>query len=1090
MRFIKVLLIAAVSALLFAGVAQADDTDIYITPHSSSGSEPLVMFSLDYRSNLGSTVSCNAICQQAFIDHGIPASDLPSSFTFFDILRLSLKAVLLNTSGFKIGLMLNHDNSCKGSTTSGPSAGHCSNGGYIALGFEDLNDTSLDDFMAKLDSMPTPQGNVSHSYQGKELFFELFRYLTGQAPYNDYDGWTDYGTTSADNLPTDNPGASWDTSIIDTNGNYISPLDSTSTCAKIFTVNFMFQVSNQEDDSDSAITDTTNNGGMGGINLSGNNNSFDTVISYLNSADLANGSYGTVPNLDGIQSVTSYFIIDPSHINTTTNGYAVAGNTDHALELSSDPTKLIDTINSVIKQILSVSTTFVAASVPVNVFNRAEVVDNVYIALFEAESTPAWPGNLKKLKLGTVTLADGSTTLQLQDANGNAAVGGDGRINYDALTFWTNSAALPAPDTSKNEVAGADGRSVARGAAGQMIPGYLPSATQTSAPPPYGDPSSTRTVYYYTGSGTSLTQLTPSLSTDTTLQSDFGVSTSTDLATLIDYALGNDVNGADPTQARSWILGDALHSRPLPVNYGAANGFSATNPEIYIAMGTDDGLMHFFLNTTSSGGQSGQEAWSFMPKEVMPIEKTLADSTSTAAHPYGVDGAPTIYTIDKNQNGTIETPDDSVWLYFGLRRGGRAYYGMDVTDPTSPKMLWKITNSTSGFEELGYTFSQPRAGQVYIDGAATPVVIFAGGYDPNKDSRSGAGSNDSMGRGIFVVNAQTGALIWRAVPSSSNGVTNSRADDTYVDTDLTDSIPSDITAVDTDGDGYLDRIYVGDTGGNVWRVDMPAYNSSQDGTHSTTYRWQIQRVATIGRHDPATHGTQDDRRFFHRPDFVQSRDPSTGTAFDAVLIGTGNRANPLDNGYNTTNKTPDNWFYMIKDYTTTVRTTVLTTTPTPYYQASFADITSDCLQTGTATSCGLDLTDGWKLDLNHGTGEKNLATPLTIAGTIFFTTYLPPGGSSDAATCGPSEGSGLLYAVDLQTGSAVKNYNTADDSANQATDTPNSAADRVETLKSGGIPAEVVSVPPDKVLRPDLTLESTGGDTRWRTFWYQVQSGG
>ena len=28
--------------------------------------------------------------------------------------------------------------------------------------------------------MPTPQGNVSHTYQGKELFFEFFRFLTGQ----------------------------------------------------------------------------------------------------------------------------------------------------------------------------------------------------------------------------------------------------------------------------------------------------------------------------------------------------------------------------------------------------------------------------------------------------------------------------------------------------------------------------------------------------------------------------------------------------------------------------------------------------------------------------------------------------------------------------------------------------------------------------------------------------------------------------------------------------------------------------------------------------------------------------------------------
>ncbi len=34
------------------------------------------------------------------------------------------------------------------------------------------------------------------------------------------------------------------------------------------------------------------------------------------------------------------------------------------------------------------------------------------------------------------------------------------------------------------------------------------------------------------------------------------------------------------------------------------------------------------------------------------------------------------------------------------------------------------------------------------------------------------------------------------------------------------SIPSDISRVDTNGDGYVDRLYVGDTGGLMWRFDI------------------------------------------------------------------------------------------------------------------------------------------------------------------------------------------------------------------------------------------------------------------------------
>ena len=39
-------------------------------------------------------------------------------------------------------------------------------------------------------------------------------------------------------------------------------------------------------------------------------------------------------------------------------------------------------------------------------------------------------------------------------------------------------------------------------------------------------------------------------------------------------------------------------------------------------------------------------------------------------------------------------------------------------------------------------------------------------------------------------------------------------------------------------------------------------------------------------------------------------------------------------------------------------------------------------------------------------------------------------------------------------------------------------------LQSLGIPAEVVSIPPNKILRPDLQIDNVDVATRWRTFWY------
>ena len=152
-------------------------------------------------------------------------------------------------------------------------------------------------------------------------------------------------------------------------------------CTKTYALNFLFQVSNQEDNSDAAILDTKPFGGMAGINLSGKNNSFDTVIKYLNDVDLGDGTFGTVGVLDGTQNVVSYFLVDPAKINTKTSGYATAGGTGVPLEFSDDPDALVQTLNNIFNSILSISTTFVAPSVPVNVFNRAQIVDEVFLAL-------------------------------------------------------------------------------------------------------------------------------------------------------------------------------------------------------------------------------------------------------------------------------------------------------------------------------------------------------------------------------------------------------------------------------------------------------------------------------------------------------------------------------------------------------------------------------------------------------------------------------------------------------------------------------------------------------------------------------------
>jgi type IV pilus assembly protein PilY1 len=648
-KFLKASITTALASLIFTiGAAHADDTDVYMNPGAGlpEGSEPMIMFSLDYRPNLAATVCNNGECDNLITEGWLQEQD---SYVFFDVLRAVMEKVFDPLEGVRVGLMLNHDNinNCEGFGQT-----YCSNGGYIAMGFELFEEgpsDAKDKFHTILASMPTPAGDRSHSYQGKELFFEFFRYLTGQGVYNAHNGYTDYGTSKEMNLDEidpdltwDQPAVSWDTAIetkesgSDVRPQYVTPFDSAGACSKVYTVNLMFGVSNQDADSDVAIEKPVLSGGFGS-----EQKEFPDVIQYLNDADLASGRYGSAPDLDDKQNVISYFIVDETKI-TLTRDYARAGGTGVPLALSENPDELVATLQEVLRQILSVSTTFVAASVPVNVFNRAEITDNVFIALFQVDEQkrPSWVGNVKKLKLTGAN--DSSASATLVDVNDAPAIAADGRIRFDALTYWTDPDTLPDPDLDAGEVAGRDGRVVARGGAGQKIPGFVNGSPEETNGP------GGRTIYY--DHPTSTTSVLRPLNVDSTtaanLVSDFEVATAEEAEVLIAFARGLDVDDldddGDKNDAREWLFGDALHSRPLPINYGSYGSYTdPSNSAIYLAVATNDGMLRMILNTEPGvDGESGREVWAFMPRNAMKAQKTLRENGSGVEHPYTVDGAP------------------------------------------------------------------------------------------------------------------------------------------------------------------------------------------------------------------------------------------------------------------------------------------------------------------------------------------------------------------------------------------------------------------------------------------------------------------
>ena len=298
---------------------------------------------------------------------------------------------------------------------------------------------------------------------------------------------------------------------------------------------------------------------------------------------------------------------------------------------------------------------------------------------------------------------------------------------------------------------------------------------------------------------------------------------------------------------------------------------------------------------------------------------------------YFMDGPIGVLTTDVNNDGALSSAGgDKVQLFIGMRRGGRLIYALDVSNPASPQFMWKKDNATnSDWAELGQTWSEPKVATINLAGTATKVLIFGAGYDPAYDDQDPVTvDNRSMGRGIYVVKASDGSIIWR---TGGTGTTSSSyvAGTPYYKqiTGMDYPIPSDVVLIDRNANGTVNRLYVGDTG-EMSGVSILA--KCQPITRLTCGR--CTRLATVGfaqtsgNADTANAAKTQRRKFLYAPDVVVSKDAFG--AYDAVLIGSGDREHPF-NGYGAARKnklgssyddpghpatdTVLNRFYMFKD---------------------------------------------------------------------------------------------------------------------------------------------------------------------------------
>lgn len=205
-------------------------------------------------------------------------------------------------------------------------------------------------------------------------------------------------------------------------------------------------------------------------------------------------------------------------------------------------------------------------------------------------------------------------------------------------------------------------------------------------------------------------------------------------------------------RVRSNPIGDIVHSAPFHYK-----------DVIYI--GANDGMLH------AIDAGTGQEIFCYVPAIVYDHLSSLA--IPAYSHKYYVDSTPTVTSVNGKDI-----------LVCGLGKGGKGYFGLNVTSPDEPAALWEYT----GDDDLGYSFSDANI----VKTSDGKMVVFGNGYD-----------SVSQTAALFLLNPETGELVKKldTLTTGCNGLSTPRV-------------------VDVDADGVADFAFAGDLQGNLWKFDL------------------------------------------------------------------------------------------------------------------------------------------------------------------------------------------------------------------------------------------------------------------------------
>jgi len=961
-HFLKSWLVTALLAFHFS--AMAEDIDLFVGAPPSTTEVPNVLIIVDNTANWNAAFT-NEMAALVATLNGLPADK------------------------FRVGIMFSNETGSPNNITKG---------GYVRAAIRLMNSGNKTKYQNLINSF-NKTGDAGNGGISSLVMAEAYRYFSAGAPYGGNGKVkTDYTGNTSGTAQSNAVYALAGNALASFNGTqYVSPI--TAGCQK----NFIIYLSNGAPQDNIPVINQANS-----MLTAAGGSTTAIPISPSGSQDNASDEWARFMKKSSLAVIT--YTVDVDKVTTgqgpgwTALLKSMAGvSSGKYFDVANNGAQIADALNSIFSEIQSVNSVFASVSLPVSVNTQGTYLNQVYIGMFrpDQDSFPRWNGNLKQYKLGF-----NGGTLKLLDADDSSAIssGGSGFIAECARSFWTptildtywafrpqGSCLLANSDVSNTP----DGNIVEKGAQAYKLRSTATRTVKTCSP-------------------TSCTALTDFNNSNVT-QAMLGAASTTERDALINWQRGQDLQdeningikdgtGSSPNnvaEMRPSAHGDVVHSRPVAINYG-----TDALPQVVVFYGGNDGVLRAVNgNRTASIGSTvaGSELWSFIAPEFYPKIKRIYDNTTTISFPGHTTGTPTPQPKDYGVDGPVTAYKDASnsFIYAAMRRGGSAMYAFDVTVPASPSLKWK--KDASSLTGLGQTWSAPKVLNAAGYGSgASPMLFMGGGYDACHDVDGNTNRCGSAGKKIYLMDADTGALLQTFNTDSS--------------------VIADITVV-PDSTGLLAKYaYAADLGGNVYRISGGA--NSAIGT-TAPGSWTITKIAALGGDDPIDPAN---RKFMFAPDILDDN----GTYI--VLLGSGDREKPLASY--TSAAAVANRFFMIKDKPT----------DTGWLSSENSNCGADVICnaslfaiTTSATPTASDLANkkGWYLAL--ASTEQVVTSAITVFGTVTFSTHQPAGVAA-LGSCSSSLGTATVYNI---------NFTDAAPPAGQT--------DRGRVIAGGGLPPSPVA---------------------------------